>query len=899
MTIRNLDRAFAPRSLAIFGASDRPGRTGAYVLANVLAAGFAGPVYPINPKYSDVSGLKCYTRVADLPDVPDLSVIVTPATTVARLVDELGAFGGRSAVIVSAGLSTPEAKTELLQAAGRWGVRLIGPNTIGILLPRCKLNASFTHVSARAGKLGLISQSGAIISAIVDWAEAEGVGFSKVISLGDMLDVDVGDCLNFLAQDAETSAILMYVEAISNARKFMSAARAAARLKPVISVKPGRHEQAARAATTHTGALAQADSVIDAALRRAGIVRVDDLEDLFLAAEVTARFRPLKTARVGIVTNGGGAGVLAVDHLLDRGVELATLSRATLEDLDKALPTTWSRANPVDIIGDAPPDRYVRALQAVASDEAVDAVLVMNCPTALAEPTAAAQAIAAASSGGLVGGKPLLATWLGQFAAEKARKILNEAGIASLDTPKQAAAGISMLVRWRALLAQLQRVPSSSETLGVDRSKAMAVISAALANEQTMLTEPQAKSVLDAYGIAVPRTVFAADEEAVRKAAAELLSVPGEQIAIKLVSSSLTHKSDVGGVVLNVKTASEARDAARRISKTLSASNLQAHLEGFSVQQMVIRPNAHELLVGVATDPLFGPVLMFGAGGTAVEVLQDTTTELLPVDDVLAQDMIARTRISRLLAGYRNRAPANQAAIVTVLKAVSQMLIDIPQITALDINPLLVDERGAIALDARIQIDPSRKAMEPPNQSLSIRPYPAAWTKTVHLAGGAYAVRAIRPNDVSLYPAFLARITPEDMRLRFLVPTATLSDEQLIRLTQIDYDRDIAFIALDRSGDLAGIVRYASEPDRISAEFGLLVRSDLKGHGLGQALMEQLIAYGLENGLSRLTGLVLRENDRMLALGKTLGMTVMDTGDREAVTLTLALTDKKAGTTEA
>ena len=392
MTIRNLDRAFSPRSVALIGASQRPGSLGALILSNIVSGGFAGAIFPVNPKYRDLSGRACFARVGDLPAVPDLCVIATPAQTVPGLIEEIGQFGGRAVVVISSGIgSKDQLRQRMLEAAGRHGVRIIGPNTIGLLAPLVALNASFAHIPARAGSLALLSQSGAIVSSIIDWAESEAIGFSQIVSLGDMVDVDVGDCLNMLATDPKTSAILMYLESIPNARKFMSAARAAARLKPVIAVRPGRHEQAARAAQTHTGALAGADAVVDAALRRAGIIRVNDLEDLFSAAEITARFKPVERGRVAIVTNGGGAGVLAIDHLIDQGCELADLSPQTLAALDAVLPAHWSHANPVDIIGDAPPERYLAALRLVADDPGVDVVLVMNCPTALASPIAAAR----------------------------------------------------------------------------------------------------------------------------------------------------------------------------------------------------------------------------------------------------------------------------------------------------------------------------------------------------------------------------------------------------------------------------------------------------------------------------------------------------------------------------
>ena len=703
-----LERALTPQSVALIGASERAGSLGTLVLSNIMTAGFGGAIYPVNPKYAALDGLTCFGRVSDLPAIADLYVIATPAPTIPGLIAEIGAAGGRAVVIITAGLgSEDQLRARMLAAAEQYGVRIIGPNTIGILAPHVGLNASFTHIAARAGSLALLSQSGAIISSIVDWAEAEGIGFSHIVSMGDMADVDVSDLLTAMTEDPKTSAILMYLESIPHAPKFMAAAQAAVRRKPVIAIKPGRHEASARAAQTHTGALAGADAVVDAALRRAGVIRVKHLEDLFSAAEISARFTQLARGRVGIVTNGGGAGVLAVDELLDRGCVLAELEPATLAALEAVLPGNWSRANPVDIIGDAKAERYIAAIRAVAADPGVDVVLVMNCPTALAAPTEAARGVAAIVDRGLINGKPVLATWLGEYAAAEARQILNAAGVASVDTPAEAADAVDMLTRWHRATTLLQRNGKSHEAPVADKAAATRVLDGAAKAGRSMLTEPEAKTVLAAYGIAVPRTLTVAGVDAVGAAAADLLA-GGGRVAVKMLSGTLTHKSDLGGVVLNLDTAEAAAAAAQAIADRLAAHGVAGELDGFSVQQMIIRPRAEELLIGVTTDPVFGAVLMFGAGGVSVEVVRDTTMELLPVDADLAGDMIGRTRISALLAGYRDRAPADRQAIVAALVAVSQLVTDFPQIAAIDVNPLLADAAGVMALDARIELKPGQ-----------------------------------------------------------------------------------------------------------------------------------------------------------------------------------------------
>lgn len=890
MTIRNLAETFRPRVIALFGASEREGSVGGVVLRNVLAAGFTGEIFPVNPKYGEVMGLRCYRRAADLPRAPDLAVIMTPPATVPGIIADLGARGCKGAVVITAGIDRASGlRQSMLDAARPHLLRVVGPNTIGILSPQVSLNASFAHLAARRGGIGLISQSGAIVSSIVDWAAAEHVGFSQILSLGDMADVDVADCINWMTADRYTTAILMYLEAIPEARKFMSAARAAARIKPVICVKAGRHEAAAKAALTHTGSLAGSDDVIDAALRRAGIIRVDDLEGLFDAAEITARFRPIQTGRVAIVTNGGGAGVLAVDKLLDEDCELAALAPETVAKLDAALPSTWSGSNPVDIIGDAPPERYRKAIEAVAADPGVDAVLAMNCPTALASPVAAAQAVSAIAERGMVNGKPVLACWLGKEAAEPARAVFREAGIATPDTPAAAANAVSLLTRWARLRMRLDRVPSSTGEITVDRSAAAAVLENAAAEGRPLLTEPEAKAVLAAYGIPVPTTLVAASEAEVALHAGDLLE-GAAAVVVKLLSRRVSHKSDLGGVVLDITSPPAAQRAAEAIrERFVHAGYDVGALDGFSVQPMVRRPRAEELLIGLHKDRGFGPVVLFGAGGTAVEVLRDTATGLVPLDDLLAGDLIEATRVSRLLAGYRDRPPADRGAIVRSLLGVSQLSLDFPGIVAADVNPLLADAAGVVALDARIEIDPARIHETGPSSEVAVRPYPAGWERQVETAAGRYDVRPMRPNDASLYPEFLARVTPEDLRLRFLAPLRTLSSETIVRLSQLDYDREIAFVALEPgTGALAGIVRYSTDPDHITAEYGVLVRSDLQGRGLGRALMRLLIEYARADGLSELTGLVLLENGDMLDIAEALGFRRVS-GDPEPGIVKIAL----------
>jgi acetyltransferase len=879
MSIRNLEFAFRARSIAVIGGSESEGSVGRTVMLNVRNAGFAGAIYPVNPKHQEVFGLPCYAKVADLPAAPDLAVLMTPPQTVPGLIADLGRRGTRAAVVLTAGISDANGlRPAMLDAAQPHTLRIIGPNCLGIFVPEIGLNASFAHLSPQKGNLAFLSQSGALASAVLDWTADRHIGFSTVVSMGDMADVDVADMLDMLAGDASSRAVLMYLETVTHARKFMSAARAVSRVKPVIVIKSGRHAEAAKAAATHTGALAGADGAVEAAFRRAGLLRVPDLEDLFDAAETLARFRPIARGRLGIVTNGGGAGVLAVDCLADFGGELATLAPTTLAALDAVLPDTWSHANPVDIIGDAGPERYRAAVEAVFADPGADALLVMACPTALASAKDSAAAVAdtvrAIETRGGEWHKPVLTSWLGDHDAEPARNILRAAGIATYDTPADAVRSLGYLTGYSAAQRALLRIPSSAPEAPCDAPAARSVLRKAAEKHRTTLSEPEAKQVLAAFGVPVVETMVARSPAEIEGFATELLK-RNDSVAVKLVSRAVTHKSDVGGVVLNLRTAKAAEQAAREIAENVARRAPKAPIDGFTVQAMVERPGAHELIIGVSEDPLFGPIILFGAGGTSVEVVADTAIALPPLDTSLAKDLISRTRISRLLAGYRDRPAADVDAIARALVAISQMIVDCPEVASLDINPLLADANGVIALDARVVVDPKRIGEAAPNRRLAIRPYPAAWEKQVTTNGGfAISLRPIRPEDAALYPRFVAGLTERDLRLRLLAPRKHFPDDFLARLTQIDYAREMAFVALDAEGALLGVGRLTANSDYTRADFAVIVRSDIHGHGVGWALMQQLIAYARSEGLAELDGVVHAENTEMLRMARELGFTV-------------------------
>ncbi len=892
MSVRNLQHLFAPRSVALVGASAREGSVGATVLRNLLAGGFAGPVYPVNPKYRTLAGLECHASVAGLPQAPSLAVICTPAATVPGIIKALGERGTRAAIVLSAGLNGPAGggrtlRQAALDAARPFTLRLLGPNCVGLLVPGIGLNASFAHTSAQPGKIAFVSQSGALVTAVLDWANARGIGFSRFISLGDSADVDFGDVLDYLAGDRDTGAILLYVEDIRHARKFMSAARAAARSKPVVVLKAGRMPEGARAAASHTGALAGADDIYDAAIRRAGMLRVLTTEDLFGAVETLARARPLAGERLAILTNGGGPGVLAADALAAGGGQLAALAPATIAALDAVLPPTWSRANPVDIIGDAPVGRYVQALDALLKDPGCDAILLIHAPTAIVPSEAIAAALAPLAA---AAGKNVLACWMGGAAVAQARRTCGAAGMPVFDTPEDAVGAFLQIVHYRRNQDLLMQVPPAA-CLGeaADRGAARAIAQAALAAGRELLSEPEAKAVLAAYHIPVVETRRAASVDEAAQAAARI----GYPVALKLLSPDVSHKSDVGGVALDLEDEAALRSAAARIGQQLARLRPEARLEGFTVQQMARRPQAHELIVGVATDPVFGPAILFGQGGVAVEVMADHAVALPPLNLVLARDLVGRTRVARLLAGYRNRPPADMDAILATLMRISQLVADIPELVELDINPLLADSDGVLALDARIRValaDRSASSLD----RLAIRPYPQELEQQVAWQGAPLTVRPIRPEDGPAHVAFFAALTPDDVMYRMFVRMRELGPSQLARFTQIDYDREMAFIATrgaDGSAETLGVARIVADPDNISAEFAVTVRSDLKGQGLGKLLMARLVDYCRSRGLREIVGEALPVNTRVLRLARSLGFTLAPAPapDQGTVRMTLAL----------
>jgi len=892
MSIRNFDALFAPRSIALVGASPKPGSLGAVVRERLASGGFDGALHLVNPRYDTIGDRPCAPSATAIGAPVDLGIVIAPARVVPEVIADLGAAGARAAIVITAGVTGP-LRDAMLAAARPHCLRILGPNCIGFQQPARGIDASFAHLMARPGNLALLSQSGAIVAAMLDWAEGRGIGFSTVASLGDMADIDLGDMLDHLAGDRATDAILMYIEHVTHARKFLSAARRAARSKPVIAIKAGRSPGAARAAMSHTGALAGSDAVYDAALRRAGILRVDGLEELFDAAAMLARSRPLASDRLGVLTNGGGAGVLAADAVAEEGVRLADLGGDTLLALDHALPQIWSHANPVDIIGDAPGERYADALAAMLTDEDTDAVLVMNCPTALASSAEAARAVAAVECARPATErleKPLLATWLGGATAGPASRLLEEADIATFATPRHAVRGFSYLTRDAAAQRQLMRTPPSvPDTAAPDREGVRAILAAVLAEGRDILTEPEANAVLAAYGIPTVPIRVATDTASAKNAALSLQQDGAAGFVVKILSRDITHKSDVGGVRLALASPEDVAQATRAMLADMARRAPDARIDGVVVQPMVTRRGAAELILGLSEDRVFGPVVLFGAGGTSVEVVDDKALALPPLDTLLAGDMIGATRIGRVLGGYRDVPAVDADGIARALVALSTLAADFPEIRELDINPLLADAQDVIALDARVVLAPAERVAPGGNPRFAIRPYPSEWVQTVPVEGGAVALRPIRPDDEAGYIDMIAHLTPQDIHFRFFAAIRNPGHQQVARMTQIDYAREIAFVAMDGT-EMVGVSRFASDPEHERAEFAVLVRSDRQGRGIGRALMQRLIDYAKADGLGELYGSVMDDNGAMRALALDLGFVETDDpDDRYLQRFTMAL----------
>ena len=880
-----LTALFEPKSLALIGASERENSIGSVLFKNLIDSGYKGQYYAVNPKYERVHGMRSYKSIAEIGVRVELAIIATRPQSVLEIVEQCGKSGVKNAIIVTAGFAEAGHSGVLLERktlamARRYGVRILGPNCLGIIRPELGLNATFANVGANVGNLALVSQSGAMCSALLDWAKSNQVGFSSVISLGSTADVDFGEILDYLAWDNRTHSILLYLEGLHDARRFMSALRSAARIKPVLLLKAGRHAAGSAAVKVHSGILGGADDVFEAAIRRAGVVRVKNVGQLFYAAKaLTSKFCPLGK-RLAIVTNGGGPGAMAADHAGDMGIPLAKLSPITIKALNAVLPLNWSRSNPIDIAGDATPERYCDALLAVADDEGVDGILTLLAPQAMTQPLAVAQAVVAVHAHS---SKPILACWMGEEQVLAGRTALEQSGIPAFPMPETAVElyyHIATYYENQKLL--LQTPPAGSPLTRRGSEGARMLIEAVLQEGRKVLSEMESKAVLRAFHIPVAQTMVA------RSATESLLLAEqiGFPVVMKVDSPDLVRKSEAGGVRLNVGSAAAVRSAYHDIIETVQRSYPAARINGISVEPYLARPNGRELMIGVFRDAVFGPVITFGAGGINVEIFNDHAVALPPLNRFLALDLIRSTRAAKLLGEFRNMPPIDTAALEDVLLNISAMVCELPWLQELDLNPLILDEGGAIALDARIVIDHVAASAERYSH-MAIHPYPADLVQDWEQADGrVITIRPIRPEDAEIEQNFVKRLSDESKYNRFMDTLRELTPTMLVRFTQIDYDREMALVATlpGKGGEVQiGVARYVTNPDGETVEFALAVADDWQMHGVGRKLMTTLIDIARQKGFRAIVGDVLTMNSKMFRLMNSLGFTTQPHHDDPAV----------------
>jgi acetyltransferase len=885
MSKHYLTPLFAPKSVAVFGASDRVDSVGQIVFKNMLDSGFQGALYPVNSKNSEVQGRKAYASISDIEERVELVVIATPPQTVPDIIEECGEHGVKAAVIITAGFGEigPEGKElerKVLENAKRYGIRLVGPNCLGVMRPNIGLNATFNKGGANVGNLALVSQSGALCTAILDWAQMNDVGFSSVVSMGSSADVDFGEILDFLVSDPQTQNILMYIEGIRESRRFMSSLRAAARVKPVILVKVGRHEAGSKAAMSHTASLVGSDDAFDAAVRRAGVIRVKTVTELFSAARaMSCGFHPSGN-RLAIVTNGGGPGVMATDRASDLGLVMATLSDATMERLNQVLPPNWSHGNPVDIIGDAQVDRYQHAVAACLEDPNVDGVLTILTPQAMTKPLEAAKAVIEIAN---LHKKPLLTCWMGEVQVAESRKEFARAKMPNFRTPEPAVEVFSYLSEYYQNQKLLMQMPEPlSHHQAPDVEGARMVIEGALLDKRKVLSEMESKALLSAFHIPVAQTMVAHSPNEALLIAQQL----GFPVAMKINSRDISHKSDAGGVMLNLENAQAVRAAYHDITENVKRNRPGAHIDGISIQPMIVKKNGRELMVGVINDPVFGPVITFGAGGTMVEVMGDRSVTLPPLNTFLVKDLIKGTRISKLLGAFRQMPPADMDALESVLLRVSEMVCELPMLMEMDINPLIVDEHGALAADARVVVE-FRQPNADRYSHMAIYPYPTHLVSRWQLADGMdITIRPIRAEDSALVQDFVRNLSEQSRYMRFMNSVQELSQAMLVRFTQIDYSREMALIAVTEEHGKEielGVARFATNPDGESCEFALVISDNMHGKGLGQKLMSSLMDAARSKGLKVIEGEVLKNNADMLHLMDRLGFKVETSTEDDSI----------------
>ncbi len=880
MVTLNLDKIFNPKSVAIIGASDVEGSVGYAIVKNLTTQGYKGKVYYVNIRKPEILGVRTYPTVMEVPEPVDLAMIATPAKTVPDVIEECGQAGVKGTIIISAGFKEigPEGKAleeKIFEKAKKYGIRVIGPNCIGVMRPRINLNATFVNKVPKPGKVAFLSQSGALGSAILDWAISENIGFSNFVSVGSMVDVDFGDLIDYFGTDPQTKSILMYAEGITEARKFMSAARHFARTKPIIVVKSGKFTESAKAAASHTGSLSGEDAIYDAAFKRAGVVRVDEIADLFNAAEVLGTQPLPKGPNLAIITNAGGPGVMATDALITKGGKLAKLSDSTINILNSVLPPFWSHGNPIDVLGDAQPERYKAAIEACLNDSKIDGIVIIFTQQGVVEGTSVAKGIVEVVADRHFHDKTILTSFMGNGAAHEANRIFNENNIPTYTTPEQAIRTYMTMYQYQRNIELIYQTPEELPVGAVPPKRPINVIlrGAALENRE-LLTEDEAKRVLKYYNFPVVETAAANNvDEAV--AYAKKMGFP---VVLKILSPQIVHKSDVGGVILNVHSEADVREAFDTLIQRATNYNPDAQIIGVTVQPMIER-KGYEVIIGGKTDPVFGPVILFGMGGVGVELFKDYSIGLPPLNTTLIRRMMEETKIYQLLKGYRKSPPANLKVLEETLLLFSQLLVDFPQIKEIDINPLLINEKEACILDARIAVDKERVFRKfEPHEHMVISPYPKKYELLWTLKNGEdVMLRPIRPEDEPMWLEMFQNFSEESIRYRFFEMLRDTPHEVRVRYCNIDYDREIAIVAeAVENGKklLLGVTRLSIEPDGKSGEIAFIVGDNWQGQGLGTKMVDYVLEIAKEMGVENVFCIMLPDNYRALSLTKKMGFTI-------------------------
>jgi acetyltransferase len=912
-----LDSLFAPRGVALIGATDKEGSVGKTILTNLISSPFGGTVFPVNPKRPNVLGIKAYPTVGDIPDAVDLAVIVTPAPSVPALIGECVQKGVKTALVISAGFKETgaggiELERQILEQARAANMRIVGPNCLGVMNTATGMNATFAGAMARKGKVGFISQSGALLTAVLDWSFREHVGFSKFVSVGSMLDVGWGDLIDYLGDDPQTESILIYMESVGDAQRFVSAAREVALTKPIIIIKPGQTEAAAKAAASHTGSLTGSDAVLDAAFRRCGVLRVNTIAELFYMAEVFAKQPRPKGPRMTVITNAGGPGVIASDALIANGGELAAISPETMTALNAFLPPAWSHNNPIDVLGDAGPERYAKTLEIAAQDKNSDGLLVILTPQDMTDPTATAKALVPYAKSL---NKPVLASWMGGPFVQPGEKILNEADIPTFGYPDTAARTFDLMWRYTDNLRTLYETPMPASGGQTDRARANEIIHSAHVAGRTLLTEYESKQLLAAYAIPTVETELATNADEAVSAAQKL----GYPVVLKLHSYTISHKTDVGGVKLNLQNDDDVREAYAAVVKSVTELAGAQHIQGATVQRMA-KLDGYELILGSSIDPQFGPTLLFGTGGQLVEVYKDSSLALPPLTTTLARRLMERTKIYTALKGVRGRKPVDLAALEQLLVQFSQLVIEQPWIKEIDINPLLagppstlsppaplpagegrklpspsgggVGGGGLIALDARVLLHDAGVSPDALPRS-AIRPYPIRYVSDWALKDGASVhIRPIRPEDEPMVIAFHAGLSEQSVYMRYLQPLSLAvrtGHDRMIRICFNDYDREIALVA-ERAGEIAGIGRLIKLSKGNAAEWAILIADKYQRKGLGEELLRRLVQIARDEKLSCFVADIHPENRGMQRVAQKVGFKLRFDGDEGLMKAELALT---------